>query len=440
MDASYEGDLMAKAGVSYVVGRESRDTYNESLAGQGNLCVFDISPYIDPEDSASGLLPMIDKEPFAEGAASRHIITYNFRLQWLGNSAGSPIGAPSHYDAARYELVRRALDMNPSLISWPHANYARKNMISGGIPGRQSDYPEADWSERSRIWREWVNHVKIVHVLTQSHDTLNQGEYPESDDFPNQLYVRMARRMIGPYVMTQHDLEYKTEIADTIGLGYYKVDIYPCHLIATPEGKVASEGETFVMVSPGPYRISYRSLTPKKSECGNLLVPVCILASHVALSSIRMEPTYMVMGEAAGVAAAQALAEKTGVQDIDIEALQRELIKAGCVLEWNGKGYGAGKKVGMLDPRLEVQISGRRHADWIRELYGSYDIDGNLRISRAEWNQGKKGCKWLFPVIDTDKDGQITPKEYGAFQDYKARNPDWQKQRPMQDRFRRNQG
>ena len=128
VDASYEGDLMAKAGVSYVVGRESRDTYNESLAGQRNLCVFDISPYIDPEDPASGLLPMIDKEPFAEGAASRHIIAYNFRLQWLGNSAGSTIGAPSHYDAARYELVRRALDMNPSLISWPHANYARKNM------------------------------------------------------------------------------------------------------------------------------------------------------------------------------------------------------------------------------------------------------------------------------------------------------------------------
>jgi len=430
IDASYEGDLMARAGVSYVVGRESRDTYNESLAGQRNLRVFDISPYIDPEDPASGLLPMIDDEPYNEGAASRHIIAYNFRLQWSGNSSGSAIGAPSHFDAARYELVRRALDMNPSLISWPHSNYARKNMISGGIPDRQSDYPEADWPERSRIWREWADHVKIMHDLTQSHDTLNRGEYPESGDFPNQLYVRMARRMIGQYVITQHDLEHKTEITDAIGLGYYKVDIYPCRLIATPDGKVASEGETFVMVSPGPYQISYRSLTPKKSECTNLLVPVCISASHVALSSIRMEPTYMVMGEAAGVAAVQVLTEKTNAQDIDIETFRRALIRAGCVLEWNGKGYGSGK----LDPQLEKQIPDGRHADWIRKLYRDCDIDGDLRISQAEWNQGKKSWKWLFPAIDTDNDGQITPKEYAAFQDYKTRNRDWQKQRPKQDR------
>ena len=185
IDTSYEGDLMAKAGVSYVVGRESRDTYNESLAGQRNLRVFDISPHIDPDNPAGGLLPMIDDEPYNEGAASRHIIAYNFRLQWLGNSTGSTIGAPSHYDVARYKLIRRALDINPSLISWPHSNYARTNMISGGIPGRQSDYPDGDWEERSRIWREWVDHVKTLHDLIQSHDTLNQGEYPESDDFPN---------------------------------------------------------------------------------------------------------------------------------------------------------------------------------------------------------------------------------------------------------------
>jgi len=339
IDASYEGDLMAKAGVSYVIGRESRDTYNESLAGQRSLRVFDISPYIDPEDPASGLLPMIDKEPFNEGAASRHIIAYNFRLQWLENSAGSPIGAPSHYDTAQYALVRRALDVNRRLISWPQSNYARTKMISGGIPGRQSDYPDADWPERSAIWQEWIEHVKTMHALTGSKKELRSGEYPESDDFPNQLYIRLARRMVGSYVTTQHDLMHQTEINDSIGLGFYAVDIYPTRLIAH-EGKVASEGSTFVRVSPGPYQISYRSLIPKKSECENLLVPVCISASHVALASIRMEPTYMVMGESAGIAASHAIDENKAVQDIDITEYQQDLRKSGVILEWNGKGYG----------------------------------------------------------------------------------------------------
>lgn len=238
----------------------------------------------------------------------------------------------------------------------------------------------------------------------------------------------MARRMIGRYVMTQRDLEHKTQIKDAIGLGYYKVDIYPCRLMATPDGKVASEGETFVMVSPGPYSLSYRSLTPRKSECTNLLVPVCISASHVALSSIRMEPTYMVMGEAAGVAAAQALTGKTSVQDVDVEALQQKLRDAGCVLEWDGRGYGSSKKAATLDPRLEEQISGWRNADWIRELYGNCDADGNLRISETEWNKGKRTWEWLFPTIDKNKDGAITPDEYEAFQDYKKKHLNWREE------------
>ena len=423
IDASYEGDLMARAGVSFTVGRESKDKYAESLAGVRNVKVFDVDPYIKPGDRSSGLLPMISPEPIGEmGSASRYIIAYNFRFQWT--AGGQAFGQPDNYDPLRYELLRRALKSARKSVSWPHGNYDRRGLLSGGIPGRQSDYPTAGWPERAKIWREWIDHVKIMHKLTGSTGTLKKGEYPDSDDFPNQLYIRMARRMLGRYVMTESDLRGKTKIQDSIGLGYYKVDIYPCRLVATDEGKVASEGEIFVMISPGPYRIPYRSLTPKAAECTNLLVPVCISASHVALSSIRMEPTYMVMGESAGIAAGKAIDESKSVQDIDPSAYRKALHAAGQVLEWDGTGYGSAG--GSRRPASGGRF---RFAQLVKEC----DANGDSLVSSSEWKKGKKGWEWLLPIIDTDKNGQIDAKEYAAFQIYKARNPDWAKKRPKAD-------
>jgi hypothetical protein len=344
IDAGYEGDLMAQAGVSYVVGRESKDHYGESLAGVRNLITFDVDPYVKPGDPSSGLLPMISPEPIGEmGSASRHINAYNFRFQWMPPNEGTPLGEPASYDPAQYELVRRALDKDRDLVAWPNDNYERDQLISGGIPGRQSDYPEGSWEERASIWREWIEFTKVLHKLTGSKHTLNQGEYPDTNDFPHQLYIRLARRMVGRYVMTQDDLMLQTEIDDPICLAYSwygMVDIYPCRLVATPDGKVASEGETLIEVSPGPYPIPYRAITPKTEECGNLLVPVCVSGSHVALSSVRMEPTYMPMGESAGIAAVQAINEGKNVQEIDKAAYRRALLKAGQILEWDGTGYG----------------------------------------------------------------------------------------------------
>ena len=214
-------------------------------------------------------------------------------------------------------------------------------MISSGIPGRQSDYPDADWPERAKIWKDWIDHVKIMHKLTGSMRGSMAEEYSETNDFPHFFYIRMARRMLGEYIMVQRDLMLQTDIENPIGLGYYMVDIYPCRLIATPDGKAASEGEISLMISPGPYQITYESIVPRNIECNNLLVPVCISASHVALASIRMEPTYMVMGEAAGIAAVRSLEEGVDVQNIDQEAYKEELTKAGMVLEWDGTGYEA---------------------------------------------------------------------------------------------------
>jgi len=339
IDASYEGDLMAEAGVSYTVGRESRTQYNESLAGQRNLKVFDISPYLKENDPSSGLLPMIDKAPFQEGAASRHIMPYNFRLYWQKN--GAMPGEPTNYNPEEYALVTRSLKKKNwrKYITWPQNNHARAGMVSSSIPGLQSDYPDADWSERSKIWRAWIDHVKIMHKLTGSKLGLMKGEYPDTNDFPHFLYVRLARRMISDYVMTQHDLMLQTDIENPIGLGYYMVDIYPSRLVATPDGKVGLEGEVAEMISPGPYQIPYESIVPRQEQCENLLVPVCISATHLALSSIRMEPTYMIMGEAAGIAANQAIHEKTAVQKINQKIYRNALLDAGMVIEWDGKGY-----------------------------------------------------------------------------------------------------
>ena len=203
------------------------------------------------------------------------------------------------------------------------------------------------------------------------------------------------------------------------------------------------------MVSPGPYPISYRALTPKKAECGNLLVPVCISASHVALSSIRMEPTYMVMGESSGIAAVRAIDEGRDVQDIDMDAYRKALLAAGQVLGWDGTGYNNGRRGWWTDHpqdykkrppatifkgrragQAKSQDGGAGRAAWLRRFWQTCDTDRDGKVSRGEWAKGKKGWEWLFPVIDTNKDGQIDPKEYAAFQDYKARNPNWAKQRP----------
>jgi ribulose 1,5-bisphosphate synthetase/thiazole synthase len=343
IDAGYEGDLMAGAGVSYVVGRETMDQYNESLAGVRNIRAFDVDPYITPGDHSSGLLPLISPEPIGDiGSASRHINAYNFRLQFVAPDEGTPLGEPDFYDEAQFELVNRAFKKDPKLVGWPSDNYDRTTLISGGIPGRQSDYPDGNWEERSKIWREWIDFTKIMHKLTGSQQTLKQGEHPDTGDFPHQLYIRLARRMVGRYIMTQDDLMLQTEINDPIGLGYSwfgMLDIYPCRLVATADRKVASEGEVFNTISPGPFQIPYRSLTPKTEECGNLLVPVCISASHVGLSSVRMEPTYMLMGESAGVAAVQAINEGKNVQDIDTAAYRQALLKSGQILAWDGTGY-----------------------------------------------------------------------------------------------------
>jgi hypothetical protein len=303
------------------------------------------------------------------------------------------------------------------------------------LPGRQADYPDGDWATRNSVWRDWIDHVKTMNILCDVKEPiLPKGEYPDNNDFPDQLYVRMGRRMIGEYVVTQHDLMHQTVIDDSIGLAYYAVDIYPPRLIAH-NGKIASEGEMFVRVSPGPYQIPYRALIPEKDKCNNLLVPVCMSASHVALSSIRMESSYVVMGEAAGIAASHAVKSGRNVHEIDVEAVRADMTKSGVVTEWDGKGYGphskrhwsAGAIYWLTNPE-EYEKPIRLDPNW-----KNYDPaaagSGSVRVqafsSVEDWNQKKPGYEWLFPFIDQNTDGKISLEEHQAFQVYKKENPQW---------------
>lgn len=339
IDASYEGDLIAAADVPYTVGRESRDQYGESMAGTGHLTVFDIDPYVVPGDPASGLLPMIDPEPLGPpGSASRHTMAYNFRLAWVPAGEGIPIGPPSHYDPARYALVHRALETDLKLVNWPHNNYDRNALVSGGLLDRQAGYPDAAWPERAAIWREWIDHLKIMHQITGATEELRRGDYPDTGDLPHQLYIRLGRRMIGAYVMTQQNITHERGVDDSAGLGYYNVAMFPCRLVAT-DGRIAAEGSIYDMASPGPYPIAYRALTPRREDCVNLLAPVCLSASYVAISSMRLEPTYMILGESAGIAAARATDEGVDVQAIDPARYRAALLEAGQVIAWDGTPY-----------------------------------------------------------------------------------------------------
>ena len=343
IDASYEGDLMAFSGVSYRVGKESKQEYGESLAGTILSKKFPgVDPYVEEGNPKSGLLSCITPDPLGkEGDASRFFMAYNFKLSWESNPTpqypGILITPPGMKNKDVYELLRRYVKAGYP-FSWPDENFARDELMTGTLPGMQIDYPDGNWAVRSRVWQGFVDHVRTLTDFSGKEVRLLSGINEDTDGWPF-LYVRGGRRMNGEYVMTQKDLQLQTEPPTPICLGYYQVDIYPNRLVVLENGVLAHEGNIWAHVSPGPYQIPYGAIIPKKKECKNLLVPLCMSASHIAYSSIRMEATYMVMGESAGIAAALAIKENKSVQDIDRNELTSMLRKYGQKLEWDGKGY-----------------------------------------------------------------------------------------------------
>ena len=360
IDATYEGDLMASSGVSYHVGRESTKTYGEKWNGVQTGVLHhqhwfweNISPYKIPGDSTSGLLPKISKEPPGEyGTADNKIQAYCFRLCMTNNDENrKPFPKPKNYDPSQYELLLRSLltgrkDFFRKFDPIPNYKTDTNNHgpFSSDNIGMNYDYPEASYQKRRAIIEEHKNYqmgllyfvANDPRVPSDIREKLSQwglakDEFKDNENWPHQIYVREARRMIGSYITTEQDVLLKREVPKPIGMGSYAMDSHNVQRYITPQGFVQNEGDIGVK-PPAPYSISYGSLTPQKNQCSNLLVPVCLSSSHIAFGSIRMEPVFMILGQSAAVAACVAIDENSAVQDIDYNDLKALLLNKGQVL------------------------------------------------------------------------------------------------------------
>lgn len=360
IDATYEGDLMASAGVSYHVGRESQDTYDEKWNGVQTGVLHhqhwfweDISPYKIPGDPNSGVLPRISTEhPGEYGAGDDKIQAYCFRMCMTNHDENRiPFPKPENYDSRQYELLLRSLltgrkDFFTKFDPVPNKKTDTNNHgpFSSDNIGMNYEYPEGSYEKRKDIIKEhrdyqmgflWfvANDPRVPEDIQSKMKTwgLAKDEFTDNENWPHQIYVREARRMIGEYVTTEHDVLLKREVPKPIGMGSYAMDSHNVQRYITPEGFVQNEGDIGVK-PPAPYSISYGSLVPKKAECKNLLVPVCVSSSHIAFGSIRMEPVFMILGQSAASAACLAIDENLAVQDVNYEALKNKLLEKGQVL------------------------------------------------------------------------------------------------------------
>ena len=357
MDCTYEGDLLARAGVSYTVGRENNKMYSETLNGvqlRGEHQFPDgIDPYKVPGDPSSGLLWGISPEELQpNGTGDKKVQAYNFRLCMTQDADNFiPVTRPDNYDPSKFELLRRVIQQREKLGLKQNLDqyYLKIDMMPNGktdinnrgpqstdFIGMNYEYPEADYETREKIIKDHEDYIKgLIYFLGHDpgvtedlrQEMLSWGwtrdEFKDKGGFPHQMYVREARRMIGEYVMTEHNCTGDSTVQDGIGLAAYTMDSHNCQRIVV-NGMVKNEGDVQVGGFP-PYEISYRAIVPKRKECKNLTVPVCLSSSHIAFGSIRMEPVFMVLGQVAAVASSFALEDKIPVQDIDVITLKEKL-------------------------------------------------------------------------------------------------------------------
>ncbi len=374
IDATYVGDLMAAAGVSYTVGREAESQYREDLAGvrRGDTnprvhyaqrdkdhFIKEVDPYVIPGDPDSGLLPRVFKvEGLTNGQGDRKIQAFNYRVCLTSDPAlRIPIGKPEGYREIDHELLLRNFDAGdmrmPALIE-PLAGTGSKvdwnNMHAVGSdhPSANWDYPEASYEKRREIEKLheiyirgflWTmsNSPRVPTELRKKASTygLPKDEFTDNGGWPWMIYIREARRMVGDYVMNQHDCMGERMAPDPVALGSFGMDSHCVQHIVTDKGKVQNEGVIW-RVPPRPYGISYRSIIPKKGECENLFTPICLSASHVAHGSIRMEPVFMALSQSAAIAASLAIKNKVSVQDVAYPRLLENLLFAKQIVSLSG--------------------------------------------------------------------------------------------------------
>jgi hypothetical protein len=360
-DCSYEGDLMAQSKVSYIWGREGASEYGEDLAGvRGNTPKHQFLWPLSAYDEHQHLLPEIDAGPLAApGTGDKKVQAYNFRLILTNDPANRlPFPRPAGYDRSRFALLERYLNefqkhigrapgfrdiTNPVMIPNHKADFNNNGPVSTDYIGHSWKYPEADYAGKAVLWQEHLLYTQsFFYFISQDASVpaslraevnqwgLPKDEFADTDHWPNQLYIREGRRLVGEYVMRQADLQTDRSKPDSIGMGSYNSDSHNIQRVAMPDGTVKNEGDVQVPVEP--YEIAYRSITPRRSEADNLLVPVCLSASHAAYSSVRMEPQYMIIGQAAGVAAAIAVHRQRRIQEVGIPELQERLQRHGAIL------------------------------------------------------------------------------------------------------------
>jgi hypothetical protein len=359
IDATYEGDLMARAGVVWHLGRESRDEYGESFAGRQ----YPKEKMAINGFDANGLpLPFITSlRPGDDQAGEETVMVYSFRLCLTKNPANRlPFPEPQTYDPARFELIRRYFQKYPNApLPWDlyplpgdkfDANNGIGKMFSMGLVGEANGWCASDPAGRAKLWEKHKQYTLEFYKFlttdpavpakiraTMAELGLCRDEFPETQHWSPQLYVREGRRMDGRMILTQKDVLKDAQKEDPIAISSFPIDSHDCRRLALPDG-VINEGTIFPVRMPGrrhgyAYHIPYRAITPSASECSNLLVPVALSATHVAYSSVRVEPTWMAVGQGAGVAAALAAKAGVTVQALDYPTLRTRLLAQKVALD-----------------------------------------------------------------------------------------------------------
>jgi choline dehydrogenase-like flavoprotein len=417
LDCTYEGDLMAAAGVSYAVGREPNRQYDETLNGvqkakntHNHRFVAKVDPYVTPGDPKSGLLHGIDPGPFPEdGEGDHRLQAYCFRLCMSNVAAGRvPFPKPADYDESKYELLLRnfeagdlRLPLKPDMMPNGKTDTNNNGAVSTDYIGRNYNYPEASYEERERIIAEHESYQKGLMWTLANHPRVPQSirsqmapwglaadEFTDNGHWPHQIYVREARRLVGEYVMTENDCRRTRPTPASVGMGSYNMDSHNCMRYVTPEATVQNEGD--IQVSPGgPYQISYGSIVPKRDEVSNLLVPVCVASSHIAYGSIRMEPVFMVLGQSAATAAIMAIDANIPVQEVLYESLRERLEKDGQVLEYRGPLANRGLDPGKLPGIVVDDAAAKRQEGWLE----STSVAGFVGRSYLHDNNDGKGAR-----------------------------------------------
>ncbi len=433
IDATYEGDLMAKAGVSYHVGREANKTYGETLNGiqvrnaTKHQFIKKVDPYVKPGDPSSGLIARVQAEhPGVDGEGDHKVQAYNYRLCATDKPENRrPWPKPENYDEKQYELLLRNFEAGDNRRPWnpvlmPNRKTDSNNNFAFSTDniGMNYAYPDGDYATREKIIQEHIDYQKGLMWTLANHPRvpadvrhhfttwgLAKDEFLDNDNWPRQLYVREARRMIGQYVMTEANCRGRRMVEDSVGMAAYTMDSHNIQRYVTKEGHVLNEGDVQVGGFP-PYPCGYGSIIPKAGECTNLFVPVCISSTHIAFGSIRMEPVFMVMGQSAATAAAIAIDDNVDVQKVDYAKLRERLIADKQVLEWKGSRGGGGVALAIPIKDLkgiivdDVDVT-RKGFDGHGHTVGPY-IGQGYRHDEGE----RRGRQWIRFTPDLPKAGK----------------------------------